>query len=538
MDTWGTLSIRVCYLATRPAWFRPRGWSDYSSHFTSGYLRTLSTSASRRPFGGWLVIPVLFAVLAYTQLTRYGLWHDEIYTLSFMHGVDAYLFTGSDLQESSRHPLAWYQQLLQQDQYWPHFWRDIVHEGHPPLYFLLLKGWTLLWGTGERGLRSFSLLAATLTLLVAGQTGQLVSRRAAWLLPLLLACCPPFLYFALEARMYALYLLLAALNLYWLLRLLQQPASAPATGLGWFVATGVALVYTHYYGVFWYGCLALVLAVRLARQRAWGPLLLLALPGLALLGWLPVLHQQTAAHKDHWTNGYLGLVASGRQYLRGGADLLLAQTPTNSELAAVGGLALLALLNLGVPTRQQTRRWAVPAGLLLLYGAGVILLDGLLNHHTIAVPRYYLPLQFALLLGLVALGERGKSRLVQATVTAGFMLLFAKVQVQQLTKMREAKQMYREAGRYLAQRYPPTSVEVVVSPNGPTTLGIAYYCPANFVVRTEPVGQVCSEYAKRGVVIVEQNLGLPIEPKAQPCAAPPAASRLAHFVFVDVVNAR
>ncbi|RZK26178.1 MAG: hypothetical protein EOO63_15030, partial [Hymenobacter sp.] len=198
----------------------------------------LPTLTSRQPYRWWLVIPVLFAAAGWSQLTRYGLWHDEIYTLSFLHGVDAYLFAGSDLQASSQHPLAWYQQLLRQDMYWPHFWRDIIHEGHPPLYFLLLKGWTSLWGTGEKGLRSFSLLAATLTLLVAARVGRLVSPRAAWLLPLLLACCPPFLYFALEARMYALYLLLAALDLYWLLRLVRQPAAAsigpgpPAAGTG------------------------------------------------------------------------------------------------------------------------------------------------------------------------------------------------------------------------------------------------------------------------------------------------------------------
>lgn len=482
---------------------------------------------------------MLFAGVAWTQLTREGFWHDEIYTLAFMHGVDTYLFAGSDLQASSQHPMAWYQQLLRQDLYWPHFWRDIVHEGHPPLYFLLLKGWTLLWGTGERGLRSFSLLAAVLTLLVAGQLGALLSRRAAWLLPLLLACAPPFLSFALEARMYALYLLFAAVGLYWLVRLLQQPGAAISTGLGWFVAAGTALVYTHYYGVFWYGCLALVLAVRFARQRAWGALLLLALPGLTLLPWLPILHQQTAAHKEHWTDGYLGLAASAWQYVRGGAGLLLAtQTLTRTELILLSGLGVLALLNLG-RRKPQVLKWGLLGVLLvLLYGAGVILLDGLLKHHTIAVPRYYLPLQLALLLGLAVVSDYGKSRWLQAAVIAGVMLLFAKVHVQQLTQLREAKQMYRETGNYLAQHYPSNTVEVVISPSGPTALGVAYYCPANFLVRTEPAGQVCREYPKPGVVVVEQNLGLPIEPKAQACGTPPAAARRTHFAFIDVVNAR
>ena len=500
------------------------------------------TSTSRKwsqiSLVGLMGIVALFVYVATTQVTRYGFWHDEIYTLSFLRGFDIYLFAGSDLQENSLHSVQWYQQYLQQDTYWQHFWRNIVHEGHPPLYYLLLKLWTYLAGCNEAGLRGFSIAASALSLVVAFKTGALYSRRFALLFAGLLACCPMFLYYALEARMYALYVLLALLCFYLFLKLLRQgmPSSTPL--LSGFIVAGIALLYTHYYGIFFYGILALVLGARFLRQGAWKSFAGLALPAIALLPWLPIIRMQTAAHKIHWTDGYLGFLPSVQQFAKGSTELLTApfQEPTAYEFYGVYALLLLLVVNLPLSDARLRTRLLTAGALILAYGVGIILFDKVLDHHTIAVPRYYLPLQFVGLFAVAFMVEKGRSRALAWLATGALVVLFGKVQVDVFTTMREAKQMYREVGGYLASRYDPATIEVVISPNGPSAVGVAYYSPKNFTIRTMPAPQVCAEYRKPRVVVVEQRLGLSSEPWMLPCKSPTVESRVTRFVGVDVVN--
>jgi uncharacterized membrane protein len=487
---------------------------------------------------GLLVIIGLFLYVADTQIKRQGFWHDEVYTLSFMRGFDTYLFPGSDLQENSVHSVQWYRQHLQQDTYWQHFWRNIVHEGHPPIYFLLLKLWSYLAGSSEAGLRSFSVLASAISLTVAFKAGALFSRRFALLFAGLLACCPLFLHFALEARMYALYLLLALICFYLFLKLLRHEAPVPHPLLIGFIAAGVALLFTHYYGIFFYGILALVIGVRLLRQRAWKSIAGLSLPAIALLPWLPIIQLQTVAQKNHWTNGSLGFGVSFQQFVKGSTELLTMpfQDQTAYEFYCVYALLLLLLLNLPLKDSYLRNRLLASGVLFALYGLCIFIFDKVLNHHTIAVPRYYLPLQFVGLFAVAFMVEKGRSRALAWLAYAALVVLFGKIQVDVFTTTRQAKQMYREVGGYLANRYDPLTTEVVVSPNGPSAVGVAYYSPKNFTIRTMPAPLVCAEYNKPRVVVVEQHLGLSSEPWALSCKSPAAESRVIRFVGVDVVN--
>lgn len=96
---------------------------------------------------------------------------------------------------------------------------------HPPLYFLLLHGVTLLAGTTEFALRFFSVFANVLTLalfvpftrLVFGKHGTTIG-----LLAILFATVSPFyVWYAQEARPYALVLLFSLFSVYALLKWLK-----------------------------------------------------------------------------------------------------------------------------------------------------------------------------------------------------------------------------------------------------------------------------------------------------------------------------
>ena len=121
---------------------------------------------------------------------------------------------------------------------------------HPPLYYLLLRGWRELAGDSEFGLRSLSAFAGLLVVPLAialARDPQSAIRNPQWLLVgLFTAVSPPLIYYSQEARMYALLGLLAALSTW----LLVRSAESGVRNWGYAVAyvlTAVAGLYTHYF---------------------------------------------------------------------------------------------------------------------------------------------------------------------------------------------------------------------------------------------------------------------------------------------------
>lgn len=124
---------------------------------------------------------------------------------------------------------------------------------HPPLYYLLLRGWRELVGASEFSLRAFSALAGVLTVAMTFTLGQAVTSPRSPVISLaaalLAAANPALVYYSQEARMYSLLALLATLSTLLLIRWLQavrngHPAAALAIA---YVLCAAAGVYTHYF---------------------------------------------------------------------------------------------------------------------------------------------------------------------------------------------------------------------------------------------------------------------------------------------------
>jgi len=80
---------------------------------------------------------------------------------------------------------------------------------HPPLYYLILKGWSLIGGTGEVWLRGLSILFGLITIYVVYLIGKEVKDRSLGnLAALLMAIAPLHVYYSQEARMYTVTTLL------------------------------------------------------------------------------------------------------------------------------------------------------------------------------------------------------------------------------------------------------------------------------------------------------------------------------------------
>lgn len=223
----------------------------------------------------WAILLLLFAAALALRLVRLGhepLWFDEAYT-----ALQAAQSPGRIL--------------------------DLLRgEAGAPLYYLLLSGWTRLFGDGEVALRMISALAgaaATPTLYAAGSA--LFSRRAGWIAAAVGLVSPLHLHYSQEARMYAVVALVALVALWTLHRLLTRPSIPAAVAFGLLLAAGL---YLHYYFVFLLPLAALAFLGADRRRSVGLSAGALALAAAVFAPWLPTLLHQTNNRSTEWIADY------------------------------------------------------------------------------------------------------------------------------------------------------------------------------------------------------------------------------------------
>jgi uncharacterized membrane protein len=150
-------------------------------------------------------------------IDRWGLWLDEIYTVGFRGtaSLETVLF--------------------------------VPYDPHPPLYFLLVKGWTAVFGTSPTTVRMLSLLFSVAA--VAGMYSfgeELYDKWTGVVAALLLAIGPVHIHFGRIARMYSLVVLLTVSSCYFYVRLHERKPWITIL----YILTSAGLLYSHVYGVF------------------------------------------------------------------------------------------------------------------------------------------------------------------------------------------------------------------------------------------------------------------------------------------------
>lgn len=346
---------------------------------------------------GWLAAAVLLLLLAaglrFHQLEAQSFWNDE----------------GNSARLSERSV--------------PLIIEGTASDIHPPLYYLVLRGWRGLVGDSEFGLRAFSAFAGVgmVAVTVALGRGLRLRREAALLAGLFVAVNPALVYYSQEARMYALFGLLGVLSTWLLLRWAQRG--------GWGLAVAFTLVtaaglYTHYFYPFVIaaqGVMALLLGLdrkrpfplhlpwqRLLRRG----LLLLAAALLLYLPWLPIFLDQFGG--DLVTRPALGSFwqATTRWLLVGGT---VAETAVPWSALWVGGGLVLLLIS----SRLTTLGAVFPFLLLPLLAMWITGTTG---------PAYYkflTPAVPAVGLLLGGIGQRWAGRPGAALRVIGVLLLLA-----------------------------------------------------------------------------------------------------------------
>ncbi|MGI9033216.1 MAG: glycosyltransferase family 39 protein [Acidimicrobiales bacterium] len=252
-----------------------------------------------------------------------------------------------------------------------HSLRSIPHvllqDGSPPLYYMLLSIWTSLLGTSNVAVHLLSLLFAVATIPVALWAGwSLFDRRTGWMCALVMAVNPFAAYYATEARMYSMAILLALVAT---ATFLHSFVFGRRRYLPWFVLSQALLMYTHNWGLLLGLGLGAAVVPILAMTDDRRRLIIDAVVGFGAVAvlyvpWVPSLAYQIGQHLQPW----------GRKadlvWLRDDIAQLLGGNEAFVALGLGAGIGLAALLQARGWSRQATAVLTLAVVTAVTLGAG------------------------------------------------------------------------------------------------------------------------------------------------------------------------
>jgi hypothetical protein len=461
-----------------------------------------------------LLVLCVAALVRTGMLERQGLWADELFSLGMATGHslehaagEADAARGDYVEQPSAQPPSSYSRYLEHERPSSGLAGVVravrLSDTNPPLYYVLLSGWSRIWGVGDGALRAFSLLASLACLPFVASLARATGGRGA-VLPatLLFALSPASVYYSTEGRMYALLWLFSAATLWLVLELSRKGGHLGRAAL--LVAVGAGGLHTHYFFVFvWVAAMVWVLIHPGRCARA----LLLAAAGLTILGAMPwFLEVPDTLSRWRVTGYWLSIRPPGFEPIRAALNLpwsylsirVLGQGPAWADrVAAVLYLALAAAagIRLGLAALSPRRRllWLCLAGACL----GPIVVDVWRGTYTMAVPRYAgagLPAAFVLV-GVALARWRPAAR--AGFVGAMALLCLAGVSDLYRSESRNGEP-FREVGALLGEQAGPDDVVIVRSiPSGVS--GIARYLERHASGAETPIASWVSQLGQRRV---------------------------------------
>ncbi|MFH1409225.1 MAG: glycosyltransferase family 39 protein [Nanoarchaeota archaeon] len=201
----------------------------------------------------WLIaIIILGIVLRIAFLGQESLWMDETYSLVCSSQSGDAFFTCLTTAQSQ-----------------------------PPLYFILLSGWISLFGESEEALRSLSVIFSIAALPFIYLLARHWFKKKTASLALVFGSITFIqIFYAQEARPYALFMCLTVLTTYVLMKLFSNNRHWPM-----YLASMILLVYTHYFA--WFVVAFHMILAFLSKKRM--PFIMISLAFLSYLPWLPTM---------------------------------------------------------------------------------------------------------------------------------------------------------------------------------------------------------------------------------------------------------
>lgn len=362
-------------------------------------------------FPNWVLLAIfaLGALLQLALVPRQSLWTDEIFSLaiatghSLEHPAALADPARGDFQEP---PIATLPDQLRR--YIRHEQPPasparvvravLISDTSPPLYYLLLYGWTFCFGTTDMAVRFFSafwsLASFPLLASIAWRTGGRDSVIPACLL---FAVSPAAIYFGNEVRMYSLLVFLVLAGS-WVSLLLAQDGESIGRYVLWVLAS-VAGFLTHYFFLFpWLAMLGYLL-FNPGRLRRHNLLVSVCVTGFALLPWY--VHVPDQLHRWRVTKDWLKLTSPRRSLVHAATNQFVEFfSSTGAGLWVVPvwswlmGVVLFAGIIAAMFWKLSLRALTGPALLVWLWFiaacAGPLIMDLMQRTTLIRYPRYSL----------------------------------------------------------------------------------------------------------------------------------------------------
>ncbi len=295
----------------------------------------------------------------------------------------------------------------------------LSHDGSPPLYYVVLHLWMLVFGQSDVAVRALSGVVSVASLPLFWSAGRRFGgRRTAWVAFGLGLTSPFAIDYATTTRMYSFMIFGTLLGIGVLWRVLDEPTRQRRIALG---ALTAAILYTHYYGIYLVGTVGLWFLWRIVRESRKGPspqdppgirpaFGAMVLGVVCWLPWAPVFVYQTLHTGTPWTGSagpsdLLGIF--GDFAGRGAWGVLLSFGFFALVILGVFGRSTEALSEDGTPTSAvllvgRPRTDVVPL-LVILAGTLVVAIALDAIAHAAFVARYA-SVVLPLFLVLVALG--------------------------------------------------------------------------------------------------------------------------------------
>ncbi len=444
---------------------------------------------TRAALAGVLIF-ICCAVIRIALVARHGLWADELFSLamatghSLEHPADRANPALGDYAEAPRAlPPAAYSRYLEHGES-PGSPSRVVRavllsDTNPPLYYLLLSGWTRVLGTGDAALRLFSVLCSLACFPALWPLARRFGGEGAALSTcILFAVSPLCVFYSTEGRMYSLLVLGSVCTIWLTLELWDKGSSAERFFL-WVVA-GVVGLLTHYFFLFPWIAAVLWLQFHPGRFPRWLSGVGALLTVLLILPWY--LHIPESLAQWRVTGHWLTIRPSGYHPIMKALSLPWSFLSIDGVW---GGSRRWGLINAGVyallaVVALRKLSWSIfstPRSLLWLWllspCLGMVAFDLVRGTYVTAVPRYALagmPAAFLLVgLALGSLGYRLRA------VFVGLIVLLCLVGVRRLfVADGRSGQNYPEVAKLLSRQLDESDLILVHSiPSG--VIGIARY---------------------------------------------------------------
>jgi 4-amino-4-deoxy-L-arabinose transferase-like glycosyltransferase len=267
----------------------------------------------------------------------------------------------------------------------------LLSDTHPPLYYFLLYGWTLAFGTSDFILRAFSTICSLACFpFVAGIARRTAGSKAVVPACLLFAFSPLGICFSTEGRMYSL-LWLCVLAVTWLSLVWCVRGGGILLAAAW-IATSAAGFLTHYFFVFPWSALVVFLLLRPQKVPRIRLVTCILLTSLTIFPWymrLPESLRGSRLMKD-----WLKFEPDGFNRLNAAASLVLQNFSGAGHHESSNFVALVIFAIIGAAMAWRLRLQMFGRRRLLLWllfvapCAGVLAFDLVMRTYTVAHERY------------------------------------------------------------------------------------------------------------------------------------------------------